>query len=32
MRDDFLVFGAPDIGQEEIDSVVSCMESGCIPR
>jgi len=27
-REDFLVFGAPAIGREEIDEVVDCLESG----
>ena len=29
-RKDFLVFGSPLIGQEEIDEVVACLESGWI--
>lgn len=28
MRDDFLIFGAPLIGDEEIDEVVDCLKSG----
>lgn len=28
VREDFLVYGAPDIGNEEIDEVVACLKSG----
>lgn len=30
VRDDFLVFGAPELGQEEIDEVVATLQSGWI--
>ena len=30
MRNKFLTFGAPDIGQEEMDSVLECLKSGWI--
>ena len=28
MRDEFLVYGTPDIGEEEINEVVACLRSG----
>lgn len=28
VRNDFLVYGAPDIGEEEIEEIVACMKSG----